>query len=136
MANLQRLGLTMALDARTSIHSTNLPRGGPAISGSQSSKELPTASINSSRSTTARHSPKPGCRSLPKIALGALHKTVPDIVRQIDSIVVRVAFVGWHDDTDGDKKARRELRATLKHFGLPLTGQLFGKTYAYVREDR
>jgi type I restriction enzyme R subunit len=64
-----------------------------------------------------------------------LHKIVPDIVHQIDSIVVHVAFAGWHDDTDGDKKVRRELRATLKHFGLPLTGQLFDRTYAYVREN-
>jgi type I restriction enzyme R subunit len=64
-----------------------------------------------------------------------LHKIVPDIVHQIDSIVVEVAFAGWHENTDGDKKVRRELRSTLKHFGLPVTGPLFDKTYAYVREN-
>ncbi len=64
-----------------------------------------------------------------------LHKIVPDIVHQIDSIVVEVAFVGWHEDTDGDKKVRRELRSTLRQFSLPVTGPLFDKTYAYVREN-
>jgi type I restriction enzyme R subunit len=64
-----------------------------------------------------------------------LHKIIPDIVQKIDSIVVEVAFVGWHEDTDGDKKVRRELRSTLKNYGLPVTGALFDKTYAYVREN-
>lgn len=64
-----------------------------------------------------------------------LHKIIPDIVKNVDSIVAEVAFVGWHEDTDGDKKVRRELRSTLKNYGLPVTGALFDKTYAYVREN-
>lgn len=64
-----------------------------------------------------------------------LHKIVPDIVHRIDNIVVQVAFAGWHEDTDGDKKVRRELRSTLRDFSLPVTGPLFDKTYAYVREN-
>jgi type I restriction enzyme R subunit len=64
-----------------------------------------------------------------------LHKIIPKIVQEIDSIVVEVAFVGWHEDADGDKKVRRELRSTLKNHGLAVTGALFDKTYAYVREN-
>lgn len=56
-----------------------------------------------------------------------LHKIIPKIVQEIDSIVVEVAFVGWHEDADGDKTVRRELRSTLKNHGLPVTGALFDK---------
>lgn len=63
-----------------------------------------------------------------------LHKIVPDIVRGIDRIVVEVAYTGWTDSDAGDKKVRKELRATLKNYGLPVTGELFEKTYEYVRE--
>lgn len=64
-----------------------------------------------------------------------LHKIVPDIVFRIDSIVLKVAYTGWTDSDAGDKKVRRELRAALKSFGLPVTGELFNKTYEYVREN-
>ncbi|MGH3550049.1 MAG: hypothetical protein ACRDQU_18450 [Pseudonocardiaceae bacterium] len=64
-----------------------------------------------------------------------LHKIVPDIVVRIDSIVQEVAYTGWTESDAGDKKARKELRAALKNFGLPVTGQLFNKTYEYVREN-
>jgi type I restriction enzyme R subunit len=64
-----------------------------------------------------------------------LHKIVPDIVHAIDHIVVEVAFAGWHEDSDGDKAVRRELRTALGNFGLPPKGPLFDKTYAYVREN-
>ncbi|SDN05093.1 type I restriction endonuclease subunit R [Allokutzneria albata] len=64
-----------------------------------------------------------------------LHKIVPDIVSRIDSIVLEVAYTGWTDSDAGDKKVRKELRATLKSFGLPVTGELFTKTYEYVREN-
>jgi type I restriction enzyme R subunit len=63
-----------------------------------------------------------------------LHKIVPDIVWAIDSIVVQVAYTGWTESDAGDKKVRKELRATLKHYGLPVTGDLFDNTYEYVRE--
>jgi type I restriction enzyme R subunit len=64
-----------------------------------------------------------------------LHKIVPDIVHAIDRIVVEVAFAGWHDDSDGDKAVRRELRTVLGNYSLPPTGALFDRTYAYVREN-
>ncbi|WP_134666160.1 MULTISPECIES: type I restriction endonuclease subunit R [unclassified Amycolatopsis] len=64
-----------------------------------------------------------------------LHKIVPDIVFRIDSIVLEVAYTGWTESDAGDKKVRKELRAALKDFGLPVTGDLFNKTYEYVREN-
>jgi type I restriction enzyme R subunit len=64
-----------------------------------------------------------------------LHKIIPDIVFRVDSIVVEVAYTGWTDSDAGDKRVRRELRTALKEFGLPVLGQLFEQTYAYVREN-
>jgi len=64
-----------------------------------------------------------------------LHKIVPDIVDRIDGIVSQVAYTGWKESDSGDKKVRKELRAALKTFGLPVTGALFEKTYAYVQES-
>jgi type I restriction enzyme, R subunit len=64
-----------------------------------------------------------------------LHKIVPDIVFRIDSIVLEVAYTGWTDSDAGDRKVRKELRAALKNFGLPVTGDLFNKTYEYVRPE-
>lgn len=64
-----------------------------------------------------------------------LHKIVPDIVDRIDAIVVGVAYTGWTDSDAGDKRVRRELRTVLKEYGLPIKGQLFDRTYEYVRES-
>ncbi|GAA5002118.1 HsdR family type I site-specific deoxyribonuclease [Kitasatospora paranensis] len=64
-----------------------------------------------------------------------LHKIVPDIVDRIDSIVAEVAYTGWIESDAGDKRVRRELRAALKEYGLPIKGDLFDKTYDYVREN-
>lgn len=64
-----------------------------------------------------------------------LNRIVPDIVFSIDSIVLEVAYTGWTESDSGDKKVRRELRAALKNFGLPVAGELFKKTYEYVREN-
>ena len=64
-----------------------------------------------------------------------LHKIVPNIVFRIDSIVLEVAYTGWTESDAGDKKVRKELRAALKSFGLRVTGELFNKTYEYVREN-
>lgn len=64
-----------------------------------------------------------------------LHKIVPDIVDRIDSIVAEVAYTGWTESDAGDKRVRRELRTALKEYGLPIKGDLFDKTYGYVREN-
>lgn len=64
-----------------------------------------------------------------------LHKIIPDIVFRVDAIVVAVAYTGWTHSDAGDKRVRRELRTALKEFSLPISGQLFDQTYAYVREN-
>ncbi|MEV8378771.1 HsdR family type I site-specific deoxyribonuclease [Kribbella sp. NPDC056861] len=64
-----------------------------------------------------------------------LHKIVPDLVFRIDSIVIEVIYTGWTESDSGDKHVRRELRSVLKEYGLPIKGQLFDKTYEYVREN-
>ncbi len=64
-----------------------------------------------------------------------LHKIIPDIVFRIDDIVMSSAYTGWTDSDSGDKRVKRELRMALKEFGLPISGELFDQTYAYVREN-
>lgn len=60
---------------------------------------------------------------------------ISDVVRDIDTIVKQVRFTGWADNQDGDKAVRRELRAVLHKYGLPVTGQPFDSAYAYIREN-
>lgn len=64
-----------------------------------------------------------------------LHKIVPEIVDRIDEIVGEVAYSGWTSSDSGDKSVRRELRAVLKKYGLPIKGDLFERIYQYVREN-
>lgn len=64
-----------------------------------------------------------------------LHVIVPDVAARIDAIVSEVAFTGWRESTPGDREVTKQLRATLRQFGLPVTGELFNKAYAYVREN-
>lgn len=60
---------------------------------------------------------------------------VDDVVRDIDTIVKQVSYSGWAENQSGDRTVRKELRAVLKKYGLPLTGDLFDHAYAYVREN-
>lgn len=64
-----------------------------------------------------------------------LHQIVPEIVDRIDGIVHEVAYTGWTTSDSGDKSVRRELRAVLKNYGLPIKGDLFDRIYQYVREN-
>lgn len=64
-----------------------------------------------------------------------LHKIVPEIVDRIDAIVEKVAYTGWTSSDSGDKAVRRQLRAVLKDFSLPIKGNLFDRVYLYVREN-
>ncbi len=64
-----------------------------------------------------------------------LHRIVPEIVDRIDKIVEKVAYTGWILSDSGDKSVRRELRAVLKNYGLPIKGDLFDSIYQYVREN-
>ncbi|MBW0275204.1 type I deoxyribonuclease HsdR [Nocardia sp. MH4] len=64
-----------------------------------------------------------------------LHKIVPEIASRIDEIVAEVAYAGWTSSDAGDKRVRRELRTVLKDYSLPIKGELFDRTYKYVREN-
>lgn len=64
-----------------------------------------------------------------------LHRIVPEIVDRIEAIVEEVAYTGWTSSDSGDKAVRRQLRAVLKDFSLPIKGALFEQIYLYVREN-
>ena len=56
-------------------------------------------------------------------------------MNDIDTIVRQVRFTGWSHTQNGDRTVRREVRLTLKKYGLPTTGELFDRAYAYIREN-
>jgi type I restriction enzyme R subunit len=60
---------------------------------------------------------------------------VEEVVADIDSIVKEVRFSGWAETQNGDRTVRREIRLVLKRYALPTTGELFDRTYAYIREN-
>lgn len=60
---------------------------------------------------------------------------VEEVVADIDAIVRQVRFSGWADTQNGDRTVRREIRLVLKKYALPTTGELFDRTYAYIREN-
>ncbi len=60
---------------------------------------------------------------------------IEDLVRDIDKIVNDVRFTGWNHDSSGDREVRKAIRKVLKDYHLPITGDLFDKTYAYVAEN-
>lgn len=60
---------------------------------------------------------------------------IEEVVGDIDAIVKEVRFAGWADTQNGDRTVRKEIRLVLKRYGLPTTGELFDRTYAYIREN-
>jgi type I restriction enzyme, R subunit len=60
---------------------------------------------------------------------------IENVVNDIDTIVRQVRFTGWSQTQNGDRTVRREVRLTLKKYGLPPTGELFDRAYAYIREN-
>ena len=60
---------------------------------------------------------------------------IENVVVDIDTIVRQVRFTGWSQTQNGDRTVRREVRLTLKKYGLPTTGELFDRAYAYIREN-
>lgn len=60
---------------------------------------------------------------------------VEEVVSDIDAIVRQVRFAGWADTQNGDRTVRREIRLVLKRYSLPTTGELFDRTYGYIREN-
>jgi type I restriction enzyme R subunit len=59
---------------------------------------------------------------------------VERVAEQIDAIVRPVRGTGWQESQPGDREVRRQLRLVLKNSGLPPTGDLYDRAYAYVRE--
>ena len=61
---------------------------------------------------------------------------VRNVVRDIDTLVKQVAFPGWATSHQGERDVKRELRLLLKDkYGLPPSGGLFDKAYAYIVEN-
>ena len=60
---------------------------------------------------------------------------VENVVNDIDTIVRQVRFTGWNQTQNGDRTVRKEVRLTLKKYGLPTTGELFDRAYGYIREN-
>ena len=50
--------------------------------------------------------------------------------------VARAADPGtrWPESQPGDREVRRQLRLILKDSGLPPSGDLYDRAYAYIRE--
>ncbi len=57
------------------------------------------------------------------------------IVMDVDAIVDPSRGTGWQSSTPGDQGVRREVRLLLKKYELPVTGELFDRAYAYIREN-
>jgi type I restriction enzyme, R subunit len=60
---------------------------------------------------------------------------IEQIVEQVDSLVQPVRGTGWQTSHPGDRTVRQELRLILKNNGLPPSGELFDRAYAYIREN-
>ncbi|MHA7295220.1 type I restriction endonuclease subunit R [Arthrobacter sp. HLT1-21] len=57
------------------------------------------------------------------------------VVRDIDEIVKMVSWEGWNETKRGDREVRKAILKVLRHYGLPLEGELFDRSYAYVAEN-
>jgi len=64
-----------------------------------------------------------------------LSVVIEDVVRDIDNIVRQSAFTGWTASQAGDREVRKELRRVLHKHALPVTGELYDRAYAYIREN-
>jgi type I restriction enzyme R subunit len=58
-----------------------------------------------------------------------------NVVTDIDTIVRQVRYTNWNTTQAGDRVVRKEVRLILKKHGLPTTGELFDKAYAYIHEN-
>jgi type I restriction enzyme R subunit len=60
---------------------------------------------------------------------------IENVVEQVDALVTPVRGTGWQTSHPGDRMVRQELRLLLKNAGLPPSGDLFERAYAYIREN-
>lgn len=56
------------------------------------------------------------------------------VVEEIDALVRPIRGTGWQDSQPGDREVRRQLRLVLRNSGLPPSGELYDRAYAYIRE--
>lgn len=60
---------------------------------------------------------------------------IEGVIESVDSLVQPVRGTGWQTSAPGDRLVRQELRLILKNSGLPHSGELFDRAYAYIREN-
>ena len=59
---------------------------------------------------------------------------VSKVVEDIDMLVRPIRGTHWQESQPGDREVRRQLRLILKNSGLPPSGDLYDRAYAYIRE--
>lgn len=59
---------------------------------------------------------------------------VERVAEDIDAIVRPVHGTGWQASHPGDREVRKEIRKVLRSHGLPASGELFDRAYAYIAE--
>ncbi|HEY5482769.1 MAG TPA: HsdR family type I site-specific deoxyribonuclease [Propionibacteriaceae bacterium] len=59
---------------------------------------------------------------------------VAKVVEDIDTLVRPIRGTHWQESQPGDREVRRQLRLILKNSGLPPSGDLYDRAYAYIRE--
>jgi len=59
---------------------------------------------------------------------------VAKVVEEIDALVRPIRGTHWQESQPGDREVRRQLRLVLKVSGLPPSGDLYDRAYAYIRE--
>ena len=59
---------------------------------------------------------------------------VAKVVEDIDALVRPIRGTHWQESQPGDREVRRQLRLVLKNSGLPPSGDLYDRAYAYIRE--
>ncbi len=59
---------------------------------------------------------------------------VSSVVEEIDAIARPIRGTGWQESQPGDREVRRQLRLVLRNSGLPPSGDLYDRAYAYIRE--
>ncbi len=65
----------------------------------------------------------------------ATPEIIERLVADIDAIVRQVRFTGWRDSQPAGREVRQYLHKALKKYGLPETGPLFDRAYAYIKEN-
>jgi type I restriction enzyme R subunit len=60
---------------------------------------------------------------------------VAKVVEDIDALVRPIRGTRWQESQPGDREVRRQLRLVLKNSGLPPSGDLYDRAYAYIREQ-